>query len=188
MSMAEFQCESHSPRPLRSFAVFRRAVILAAVSVALCACSQLPRSGGSKPEPSVANLSGYNHTADYIHQYYVDGQGGGNVRAYGGGGSFVCCIAYPETWREGLTATVRWTTSSSNPKATGPDAQETWHEKVVPVDRYDKAGTTINVHFLPEGEVRLIVTNMTAGAPGYPGPDAPTKPPGYPPWKTQSEK
>ena len=166
--------------------LLRRVAIVAMLSVSLGACSQLPRAAGSKPEPAVANLSGYNHTADYIHQYYVDGQGGGNVRAYGGGGSFVCCIAYPETWREGLTATVRWTTSSSKPNS-GAEGKPVWHEKVVPVDRYDKAGTTINVHFLPEGEVRLIVTNMTAGAPGYPGPDAPTKPPGYPPWKTKSQ-
>ena len=151
----------------------------------LAACSedsQKPKSA-AKPEPAVASLSGYNHTADYIHQYYVDGQGGGNVYAYEGGGSFVCCIAYPEQWRAGLSVKVRWTTSSSDPEATGPDAVEEWHEKVVLIDRYQEGGTRLNVHFLPGGEVRLIITSQTAGAPGYPGPSAPVKPPVYPPWQ-----
>ena len=167
-------------------ASLRRRAFLAAWTLApLAACSEdsKKRKSGAKPEPAVAQLSGYNHTADYIHQYYVDGQGGGNVYAYEGGGSFVCCILYPDQWREGLSAKVRWTTSSSNPKATGPEAQETWHQKVVPIDRYLEGGTTLNVHFLPGGEVRLIITSQTAGSPGYPGPAAPVKPPGYPPWQ-----
>ena len=149
----------------------------------LVACSNEQRTGGAKADQMVAQLSPYNHTGDYIHQSYVDGQGAGNARAYGGGGSFVCCIVYPKVWREGLSAKVRWTTSSSDPSATGPEATEHWHEKVVPIDRYSGPGTRLNIHFLPGGEVRLVITNMTAGWPGYPGPAAPVKPPGYPPWK-----
>ena len=171
-----------------SAASMRRRVCQAVWTLALLAASsedsQKPKSA-AKPEPAVASLSGYNHTADYIHQYYVDGQGGGNVYADEGGGSFVCCIAYPDQWREGLSAKVRWTTSSSDPSATGADAQETWHQKVVPIDRYTEGGTRLNVHFLPQGEVRLIITSQGAGASGYPGPATPVKPPGYPPWRTK---
>ena len=161
----------------------RRAVLATWLLIPLIACSDEQRAKGRKPEQMVAQLSAYNHTGDYIHQSYVDGQGAGNVFAYGGGGSFVCCIQYPKVWREGLTAKVRWTTSSSNPSASGPEAEETWHEKIVPIEHYTEPGTRLNVHFLPGNQVRLIITSMTAGWPGYPGPAAPMKPPGYPPWK-----
>lgn len=127
-------------------------------------------------EKLTANISGYNHTPDYIHQFYVDEAWGGNVFAYVGGGSFVCCIVYPATWRPGLQATVKWTTSSSDPNATGDDAVGKWHEAVVPIERYEKPGTRLNVHFLKEGKVRLIISNSSDGAPGYPGPRLEPKP------------
>ncbi len=150
--------------------------LLVALSFALAACNP----AAAVDEKMTANISGYNHTADYIHQFYIDGQGGGNAFAYSGGGSFVCCIRYPKNWRPGLTAKVRWTTSSSDPGATGDAASEHWHEKVVPVERFTTPGTTLNAHFLPGGEVRLIITSMTAGWPGYPGPPAPVKPDDFP--------
>ncbi|WP_235426666.1 DUF3304 domain-containing protein [Xanthomonas cerealis] len=134
-----------------------------------------------KAEPSTtaeASISPYNHTEDYIHQLYIDGQWGGNSSPYGGGGSFVCCVTYPRQWRPGLTAKVRWTTSSGIP---GIRSEPVWHEKVVPIERYEKPGTTLNVHFLPEGKVRLLIWNGSAGSKGYKGPDAPVKPEGWPP-------
>lgn len=157
--------------------------LAASLLTPLPACSEKPPAGGLRADQEIAKLSVYNHTGDYIHQSYINGQGGGNAYAYTGGGSFVCCIVYPSKWHEGLTAKVRWTTSSSDPSATGRDAEGQWHEKVVPIDRYREPGTTLNIHFLPGGEVRLIVTSMTAGWPGYPGPAAPVKPAGYPPWE-----
>ena len=142
----------------------------------LVACSSKERA----PESHSANLSAYNHTGDYIHQFYVDGQGGGNSQPYGGGGSFACCMSYPAQWRPGLSATVKWTTSSGILGDTRPEASiPRWHEKVVPIDRYDVPGGLLNVHFLPEGEVRLVISNKGAGAVGYPGPAYPVKPPGW---------
>jgi hypothetical protein len=85
-------------------------------------------------------------------------------------------MSYPGQWRPGLVATVRWTTSSSDPKATGDEAVGKWHEKVVPIDPYKQPGTTLNVHFLPKGEVRLVISSMGAGHPDYPGPDYPVMP------------
>lgn len=166
-------------RRLIGFATLRRwlrhAVALCVLILAASACKPAP------PKMLGGNITAYNHTGDYIHQYYVDGQWGGNSFAYGGGGSFVCCAQYPAQWHEGLTAKVRWTTSSSNPKATGDEAEEHWHEKVVPIERYTKEGR-MNVHFLPGGEVRLIVSSKAAGHPEYPGPPYPEEPPGWPPW------
>ncbi len=141
--------------------------------LALTACS-----GEPSDDTATAKISPYNHTGDYIHQLYVDGAYGGNSRAYGGGGSFVCCIVYPRQWREGLSAKVRWTTSSGIP---GIASEPVWHEKIVPIERYERTGTTLNVHFLPDHDVRLIISSMGAGHPEYPGPDAPEKPSGWPP-------
>lgn len=130
-------------------------------------------------DTAVAKISPYNHTEDYIHQLYVNGQWGGNSYPFEGGGSFVCCVTYPRQWRPGLTATVRWTTSSGIPG--GNDPTVTWHEKVVPIERYDELGTTLNVHFLPDTQVRLLISSASAGSPGYKGPDAPVKPDDWPP-------
>jgi hypothetical protein len=151
-----------------------RALMTVGLAVLLLACSK------PAAEEMTANLSEYNHTPDYIHQYYVNDQWGGNSRAYGGGGSFVCCIIYPRQWRPDLTAKVRWTTSSADPKATGEAATEKWHEATVAIERYTEPGTTLNVHFLPKGEVRLLISNKSAGHPDYPGPPAPEKPADFP--------
>ena len=150
----------------------------ALVSVALTASALFAWAGGDPitSDKASANISGYNHTEDYIHEFYVDGAWGGNVFAYGGGGKFVCCIVYPREWREGLNAKVRWTTSSSDPEATGDAIKGKWHEAVAPIERYTKPGTTLNVHFLPGGQVRLIVTSGSSDQPGYPGPPSPVKP------------
>ncbi|MCY1218518.1 hypothetical protein D3C87_1030500 [compost metagenome] len=148
----------------------------------LCALALLGACSSKKPaaESYSANLSAYNHTEDYIHQFYVDGAGGGNSRPYGGGGSFVCCISSPAQWRPGLSATVKWTTSSGIPGDKRPEAiTPRWHEKVVPIDRYDVPGGLMNVHFLPNNEVRLVLSNMRASAKNYPGPASPVKPPDW---------
>ena len=168
-----------SPWPAAAWLLIRFLVV-AALTLPQLACSKQPKDGELRPDQMTAQLSAYNHTPDYIHQYYVDDQGGGNSRAYGGGGSFVCCIAYPKVWRPDLKAEVRWTTSSSDPKATGDAATEKWHERTVPIDRYVQPGTRLNVHFLPDGNVRLVITNMSAGLPEYPGPAAPVKPADFP--------
>ena len=157
-----------------------RSLIAAVLFVSLQACSKEPSSDGLKAEQMTAQLSAYNHTPDYIHQYYVNDQGGGNSFAYGGGGKFSCCIIYPKTWRPGLLAKVRWTTSSSDPNATGDAAIGKWHELDVPIERYAEPGTTLNVHFMPSGKVRLVISSKRAGHPQYPGPEAPVKPAGFP--------
>ena len=156
--------------------------VAAASLYALTACA-------TKPDPmddkATASITSYNHTPDYIHQFYVNGTWGGNSFAYGGGGSFVCCLVYPKTWRPGLTAKVKWTTSSSDPNAEGDAAKEHWHEAVVPIERYVEEADTLNVHFLPEGKVRLIISNKGPGQRSYPGPSYPVKPADFhfAPWK-----
>jgi hypothetical protein len=155
--------------------LLRGSVALFAISL-LCACSD----GKTAPnEKLTASISGYNHTEDYIHQFYVDDAWGGNVFAYSGGGGFVCCLIYPPKWTAGLQARVRWTTSSSDPKATGDAIVGKWHEAIVPIEKYDKPGTRLNAHFLPGGKVRLVISSMGASHPDYPGPPPPEKPRGF---------
>ncbi|MDB0511939.1 DUF3304 domain-containing protein [Ralstonia solanacearum] len=158
---------------------------IAAALAALCMLTACSKKDDIPDDKATASITAYNHTPDYIHQFYIDDAWGGNSFAYGGGGKFVCCLIYPEKWSPGLTAKVKWTTSSSDPNATGDAAQEHWHEAVVPIDRYSKPGTRLNVHFLPDGKVRLIVTDMAAGFAGYPGPEYPVAPPDFhfEPWK-----
>ena len=161
--MTELQTGRQYLRQLLSFLV---------LAILLVGCkAEEPDKG-----PASARISGYNHTEDYIHRFFIDGSWGGNVFAYSGGGKFVCCINYPREWRPGLTATVRWSTSSSIPD--GPPGV-TWHELVVPIEYYDKLGS-LNVHFLPNHQVRLLIWNGSAGSKGYRGPDAPEKPADWP--------
>ncbi|MDD1964724.1 DUF3304 domain-containing protein [Pseudomonas putida] len=150
-----------------------RLFIFLLLTLGLIGCEKKPKA----IEPSFIKITGYNHTEDYIHQFYVDQGGGGNVFAYGGGGKFTCCIGVPGEWRPGMMATVRWTTSSSIP---GTHSGETWHEERVPIEPYDDEATTLGVHFLPMGKVRLIISRMGAGNPDYPGPAYPEKPADWP--------
>ena len=149
--------------------------ILLLMATGLIGCEQKPKIA----EPAYIKMRAYNHTEDYVHQYYLDGAWGGNSFAYGGGGKFVCCIGVPEKWRPGLTATVRWTTSASR-ASKKPYTGETWHEQVVEIEPYDKVGNTMNTHFLPDNKIRLIVSNFSSGYPNYPGPAYPEKPAGWP--------
>ena len=50
---------------------------------------------------------------------------------------------------------------------------------VVPIEEYTVPGGMLNIHFLPEGEVRLIISSKGAGAKNYPGPTYPVKPPDW---------
>lgn len=153
-----------------------KALGLTALTVAsLYALTACAKKQDPTDDDVAASITSYNHTPDYIHQFYVNGTWGGNSFAYGGGGSFVCCIVYPRTWRPGLTATVKWTTSSSDPNATGDAVKPHWHEAVIPIEKYVEAGK-LNVHFLPGGKVRLIISSKVAGHPEYPGPAYPVKP------------
>ena len=148
----------------------------AIASTTFCVLTACTTKTAPTDDEVAASITSYNHTPDYIHQFYVDGTWAGNSFAYGGGGKFVCCVAYPKNWHPGLTAKVKWTTSSSDPNAEGDAAQEHWHEAVVPIERYEEEADTLNVHFLPEGKVRLIISSMVAGQPNYPGPPYPVKP------------
>lgn len=118
---------------------------------------------GCMDESVYISLSGLNYTDDYIADFTVNGHSGANIQDNGGGGSFVCCVAIPNRWREDLSVTVRWVHSSTH---SGP-----YKEKTVKIPPYaDGDFGTLVVHFYPDDNVRVLVTTKTSEHPAYPYP------------------
>lgn len=107
-------------------------------------------------------LTGLDHLEAHlsIQEFSVNGVSGHQA---GGGGSSVCCVSLPAVWRPGLTVTVKWGVTN------WPHRAYSWHERVVPVERYDEVGM-LYVHFLRDGAVRVISFNGYPELEGYPGP------------------
>ncbi len=108
-------------------------------------------------------INAVNYTNKHIYDFTVNGYGGANVTAYGGGGSFVCCIVIPVKWREDLTVAVRWADNDGNP--------ELYKERIVVVPEYgpDDYGF-LTVHFFPDDEIKVLVTTKIITHPDYPYP------------------
>ncbi|MTV55983.1 DUF3304 domain-containing protein [Pseudoduganella buxea] len=118
---------------------------------------------GCSEEKVSISLSGLNYTDRNIINFTVNGYSGANVRANGGGGSFVCCVTIPNKWRDDLNVTVRWADNSAHP--------EHFKEKIVKVPPYaDGDFGTFVVHFYPNDVVKVLVTTKTAEHPNYPYP------------------
>jgi hypothetical protein len=83
---------------------------------------------------------------------------GGNITPGAGGGSFVCCVALPSPWTEGVFVKVTW-----------EDAEGKKHSKDVAVPKYD-TGTlsALNVHFLRSGEIKVFANRLSLWHPDYP--------------------
>lgn len=115
-----------------------------------------------------ASLVGYNHTDKTIAAFYVDGVWGGNITPESGGGSFVCCVDVPITWREGYAVTIGW-----------EDHEGAVHKRQVAVPRYDSRKVSeFNVHFLRSGEIRVFALNIGLRNQDYPltGPESELRP------------
>ena len=154
-------------------------IITLIASLTLSACHGVPDSSTTSrdvfdpdPEDTIGSIVGYNHTGEYIHEFYVDGVMGSNIFAYSGGGGFTCCGTFPRQWREDLKITVEWSTSPSEITA---DARTHWHKKSVPLKKYGPDGGMMHVHFLPDLAVIVVISNLYVGSPDYPGPKPPRK-------------
>lgn len=117
------------------------------------------------------DLSGKQHIGpdSSIAPFYLNGTNGFNVGREGGGGSDVCCVLLPTTWRPGLSVDLRWAVADwSNENraeiASGNHKNITFERfrATVPVEKYE-APERVVVHFFYGGKVRVIV--------GSPGPD-----------------
>ena len=113
---------------------------------------------------AAVGLTGVHHLGDKFNvaDFYVDGYNGSNVGREGGGGSTVCCVLLPRTWRPGLSVEVRWSIGDwSNENLAELDAGNfdsvsgMGYIARVPVERYEKAAH-VWVHFYAAGKARVV--------------------------------
>ncbi|MNK64026.1 hypothetical protein D3C87_832570 [compost metagenome] len=112
------------------------------------------------PSPTAtAQVGIVNHTGKYIYSASVDGAGGANMARWGAGGADVCCASIPRVWYPGMKVLVRWNMPEGR--------TDVIKEKMVEVEKYDEPGD-IYMHFFPNDEVRVVVSNAGGGAKTHP--------------------
>ncbi len=113
-----------------------------------------------------ASMTGIDHLADNLSvtDFWVNGTGGFQA---GKGGRSAPGPVLPDKWHPGLTIHVVWHVRDWE-HDTGSK-----HEADVPVEPYSDDGGTLWVHFLANGSVRAVVSNMGPRSPIYPGPRDP---------------
>lgn len=139
--------------------------LLAALSLSACTGLNLDDEE-STPKTTAAQVGVVNHTGNYIYSASVDGAGGGNMPAWGSAVASVCCASIPRNWHPGMKVRVRW-----NMLVHGNDVIK---EKMVDVEKYDEPGD-IYLHFFPNDDIRVVVTNLGPRNPTHPIP-LPVKP------------
>lgn len=139
--------------------------LFAALSLSACAGLDFDDSD-STPKTAAAQVGVVNHTGNYIYSASADGAGGGNMDRWGAGNASVCCTSIPRIWYPGMKVRVRW-----NMPIHGNDVIK---EKIVNVEKYDEPGD-IYLHFFPNDEIRVIVTNIGGSSQKHPIPP-PIKP------------
>lgn len=140
-------------------------LLFAMLSLSACAGRDFADSD-STPKTAAAQVGVVNHTGNYIYSASVDGAGGGNMDRWGAGGASVCCASIPRVWYPGMKVRVRWDM---------PDGHtHNIKEKFVEVEKYDRPGD-IYLHFFPNDEIRVIVTNIGGPSQKHPIPP-PVKP------------
>ncbi|WP_084085020.1 DUF3304 domain-containing protein [Cupriavidus sp. USMAA2-4] len=113
-----------------------------------------------------AAIGPVNHTGQFLYGFTVNGQFGANARAYGADIASTCCVRLPRVWRPGLTIDIRYDLTLDN------GSKHNWKtKKGVPVESYTEPGD-VYVHFFPNDEIRVVVSN--------PGPRSTLHPIPYP--------
>ncbi|MQA39595.1 DUF3304 domain-containing protein [Rugamonas aquatica] len=135
--------------------------------VSLIACLSLGACAAREPVPerttatATAQVGIVNHTGNFIYSATVDGSGGGRMSAWGAAVANMCCTSIPRVWHPGMKVLVRW----NMPVGT----TDVIKEKIVEVEKYDKPGD-IYMHFFPNDEIRVVVTNSAGYSQSHPIP------------------
>ena len=111
-----------------------------------------------------ASIAPVNHTGYYLYEFYVNGAMGPHTERYGFTVPGICCVQVPREWRPDLKVTVKWN-MTVNHKAS-------WKTKVVPVEQYTEPGS-IYVHFFPNDEIRVVLSNLDPNHENHPIPLTP---------------
>ena len=161
-----------------------RAMILAALSVTMAiavtgcdakeATTTPPTASefAAPREPVGLTIYGYNYTNRYIDQFYVNGNGGENLRVSGpssGGGGSVCCFSYTPGTPVPKMVTVKWVASGCTYKVKGTygeifdDIHHFFKTLEVPVNPKVPANPGyFEVHFYPDGHVEAAITEHSS--------------------------
>jgi hypothetical protein len=145
---------------------FQRFLLCLTLLGGLGAC----QATSSPPPMTGVGMTGIDHLADHlsVQDFQVDGRSGFQA---GKGGRNVCCAKIPLAWRPGLTVHVTWNVTNWRDRTSEEKSAD------VPVDRYDEIGR-MYVHFLADGQVRVLLSNYVPWGTEYPGPrDIPKKEP-----------
>lgn len=121
-------------------------------------------------EPVGLTIYGYNYTNRYIDQFYVNGNGGENLRVSGpssGGGGSVCCFSYTPGNPAPKTVTVKWQHGACKYKETKDSTYAYTHPFFktldVPVDpKVPPKPGYFEVHFYPDGHVEAAITEHSS--------------------------
>ena len=126
-----------------------------------------------KPPMMSVGMTGIDHLADHlsVQDYWVNGQPGFQA---GKGGRNVCCARLPEKWSPDSKIEVSWEVANWK--------RGTWRcfRRWITIEPYTQSGH-LNVHFLPDGTVKAVVSNEAPWGPIYDGPRIPI--PRKEPWK-----
>ena len=131
--------------------------LVAAMLLAGCVTAQQK----AQSDFATAQVGIVNHTGKYIYSATVDGSGGGNMDAWGAGVADICCTSIPRVWYQGMKVVVQWDMPSGHTHVV--------KEKIVEVEKYDRPGS-IYMHFFPNDEVRVIISNVYPWHPDHPIP------------------
>lgn len=105
---------------------------------------------------ATAQVGIVNHTGNFIYSASFSGDevrngGGGRMSAWGAGHANICCTSIPNVWHPGIKVTVYWNMPVG--------IVDVLKEKIVEVEKYDEPGD-IYLHFFPNDEVRVVVSNI----------------------------
>ena len=127
-----------------------------ALLLSSCAAQQNAERAGATAQVGIVN-----HTGSFIYSATVDGAGGGTMSAWGAGVANICCTSIPRVWYPGMKVLVRWNMPEG--------VKDVVKEKVVEVEKYERPGD-IYLHFFPNDEVRVVITNLDPTHPNHPIP------------------
>lgn len=100
------------------------------------------------------SIAGYNHmTRIPVAFFSVNGVGGPNVGAEGGGKES-CCVAIPDQWRPGMKVKVAWEYDTYQDDPTPPLPSQL---SEVEVPEYKKPGV-IQVHFYADHKIKVLIS------------------------------
>ncbi|MBC7625209.1 MAG: DUF3304 domain-containing protein [Aeromicrobium sp.] len=150
---------------ISSRTAWKRLLILASALFVAWWLATSIREGANRGDFVPVDFGGTQHIGPNfsISAFYLNGANGFNVGREGGGGTSVCCVLIPRSWRPGLSVDLRWevrdwTTENAAEIAAGDTKSMTFKHFMakVPVEKYEMP-SQVEVHFFAGGKARVVV-------------------------------